>query len=58
MTPYFALGRSVVAAVALSLSLAACGGGGSDTSDPPSTGGGGETTQPEVPAAPQLRCAP
>lgn len=60
MTPYFALGRSVVAAIALSFTLAACGGGGSD-SDPsvaPPQGGGGETTEPETPAAPQLRCAP
>ncbi|WP_176456453.1 hypothetical protein [Bordetella genomosp. 4] len=55
MTPYFAPGRALVAAIALSLTLAACGSGhddsDDDTSSPP------DVEQPEQPA-PQLRCAP
>ncbi|EHK65376.1 hypothetical protein [Achromobacter arsenitoxydans] len=56
MTPYFALGRALVAAIALSLTLAACGGDDDpddDVTSPP------DTEQPEQPQpAPQLRCAP
>ncbi|ADP14607.1 hypothetical protein IPU70_16250 [Achromobacter sp. SD115] len=56
MTPYFALGRALVAAIALSLTLAACGG--DDDSDDGATSPP-ETGQPEPqPPAPQLRCAP
>ncbi|MDH1304580.1 hypothetical protein, partial [Achromobacter sp. GD03932] len=56
MTPYFALGRALVAAIALSLTLAACGG--DDDSDDGATAPP-ETGQPETPPpAPQLRCAP
>jgi len=53
MNPYFAAGRALVAAIALSMALAACGSGhddDDDTTSPPDT----ENTQP----APQLRCAP
>ncbi|CAB3671914.1 hypothetical protein [Achromobacter denitrificans] len=56
MTPYFAPGRALVAAIALSLTLAACGG--DDDSDE------GTAPPPEIekpvtpPPAPQLRCAP
>ena len=53
MTSYFAPGRALVATIALSLILAACGSGHDDddeTTPPPNV----ETPQP----APQLRCAP
>ncbi|MBO9328758.1 hypothetical protein GHR37_06410 [Achromobacter xylosoxidans] len=62
MTPYFfAPGRALVAAIALSLTLAACGGDDSDdgTPTPPPTEEPGQPGQPEQPpTAPQLRCAP
>lgn len=59
MTSYLVLGRSVVAAIALSLTLVACGGGSdTDSSATPPPGGGGDIEQPEVPETPQLRCAP
>lgn len=53
MTSYFAPSRALVAALALSLILAACGSGSDDddTTPPP------DTENPEQPA-PQLRCAP
>lgn len=59
MTPYFALGRALVAAIALSLTLAACGGDDDSEDDTASPPGTGQPGQPEPqPPAPQLRCAP
>lgn len=55
MTPYFAPGRALVAAIALSLALAACGSGDDDSDDDSSSPP--DVEQPEQPA-PQLRCAP
>lgn len=55
MTPYFALGRALVAAIALSLTLAACG---DDDSDDGATSPPGTETPEQPTPAPQLRCAP
>ncbi|CAM4222392.1 hypothetical protein [Bordetella muralis] len=55
MTPYFAPGRALVAAIALSLTLAACGSGNDDSDD--DTASPPDVEQPQQPA-PKLRCAP
>ncbi len=56
MTPYFAPGRALVAAIALSLTLAACGG--DDDSDEARRRLPRSKKPVTPPPAPQLRCAP